>query len=145
MSKIAKGAIGIIEIPSIRAKYDLYYKGARVDEHQHNALLYKRQGCLHIGNHHGSMSLDGGQWKIQNIKVGDKAHLEYVTGNGCEVVEHIGDYVCYAVMLCDVDDDMNLYYSGQEVKGYRPTDLICVCCVGKDNTRNYAAFFERVD
>ena len=109
------------------------------DAHQHIALLYKKQGCLHIGNHYASSAT----WKMENVKVGDKAYLEYVTADGCEIVKHEATYVCYAVMLCDTVD-MVLYHNGREIV-FDSDDLVCVTCVWSDSTRNYVAVFERVE
>ena len=133
---------GFIEIHGI-GRYDLVFTGNRMNQHQHIAMLYKTYGAQTVGNHYGSQSLSGGQWKLENIRVGDKAHLEYFTGDGCSIIPHVGDYVCYAVMLCDVVD-MKFYHKGEEVRPYEETDLICCTCVGHDSTQNYVCFFERV-
>ena len=138
-AEIHDGAIGRIQIPSIKADFDLSYSASDHDEHQHIALLYKKQGCLHVGNHYASSAT----WKMENVKVGDKAYLEYVTADGCEIVKHTGTYVCYAVMLCDTVD-MILYHSGREIV-FDDTDLVCVTCVWSDSSRNYVAVFERVE
>ena len=136
-------SIGAIKIPSINCTFDLVWTAKEKDEHQHYALLYKRQGCQHVGNHYGSMSPSGGQWKLENVKIGDKAYLEYVTGNGVALEQHSYKYVCYAVMICDVRE-MVLYHNGREIV-FDDTDLVCVTCVGSDSTRNYVAVFERVE
>ena len=133
---------GFIEIKGI-GRYDLVYTGNQMNLHQHIALLYKTYGAQTVGNHYGSQSLTGGQWKLENVKVGDKAHLEYLTGNGNEFINHSYDYVCYAVMICDVVD-MKFYHNGKEVRPYDETDLICCTCVVSDSTRNYVCFFEVV-
>ena len=137
-AEIHDGAIGRIQIPSIRADFDLSYSSKDHDAHQHIALLYKKQGCLHVGNHYASSAT----WKMENVKVGDKAYLEYVTGNGCKIEKHEATYVCYAVMLCDTVD-MILYHNGREIV-FDSTDLVCVTCVWSDSTRNYVAVFEKV-
>lgn len=136
-AEIHDGAIGRIQIPSIKADFDLSYSASAHDEHQHIALLYKEQGCLHVGNHYASSAT----WKMENVKVGDKAYLEYVTADGREIVKHEATYVCYAVMLCDTVD-MVLYHSGREIV-FDSDDLVCVTCVWSDSTRNYVAIFER--
>ena len=138
-AEIHDGAIGRIQIPSIKADFDLVWTAKQKDEHQHNALLYKRQGCQHVGNHYGS----SGTWKLENVKVGDKAYLEYVIGNGGTTEKHGGTYVCYAVMICDVEH-MILSHNGREIV-FDETDLVCCTCVGSDSTRNYVAVFERCE
>lgn len=137
-AEIHDGAIGRIQIPSIKADFDLSWNGSDMNEHQHNALLYKRQGCQHIGNHYGS----SGTWKLENVKVGDKAYLEYVIGNGGKAEHHSYKYVCYAVMICDVNH-MILSHNGREIV-FDETDLVCCTCVGSDSSRNYVAVFEKV-
>ena len=138
-AEIHDGAIGRIQIPSIRADFDLVWTAKETDAHQHNALLYKRQGCLRIGNHYGS----SGTWKLENVKVGDKAYLEYITQDGFKTVHHSYDYVCYAVMLLDVKN-MEFSHKGIEYRPFEETDLICCTCVWSDSTRNYVAVFEMV-
>lgn len=140
----ADDGIGKIEIPSINCKFDLSYSGKDLDAHQHIALLFKEGGAVCVGNHYGSHSEKGGQWKLQNVKLGDKAYLEYITMDGLETVHHKGKYICYAMMICDVVD-FDFYHNGIEVKPYDSTDLICCTCVGSDSTRNYVCFFERVE
>lgn len=142
-AKIHDRAIGRIQIPSINADFDLVWSAKEKDAHQHNALLYKVQGCHHVGNHYGSMSPAGGQWKLENVKVGDKAYLEYTVANGGTVERYAYSYTCYAVMICDVVH-MKMYHKGVEVRPYETTDLVCVTCVGRDSDRNYVCFFERV-
>lgn len=137
-AEIHDGAIGRIQIPSIQADFDLSYSGNDHDAHQHIALLYKKQGCIHVGNHYAS----SGTWKMENVKIGDKAYLEYLTGDGCEIKYHSGVYVCYAVILCDTVD-MILYHKGRELV-FDPDDLICITCVWSDSTRNYIAVFEKI-
>lgn len=134
--------VGTIEIPSINCKFDLSYSGRQLDAHQHIALLFKQQGAICVGNHYGSSSPTGGRWKLENLKLGDKAYLEYVTGDGLEIIHHKGKYICYAIMICDVVD-FDFYHNGKEVRPFDPTDLLCVTCVGSDSKRNYVAFFER--
>ena len=63
----------------------------------------------------------------------DKAYIEYVTGDGMEVVHHTGNYVCYAIFLADVVGH-EFAHKGQEVRPFEPTDLICTTCVGWDST-----------
>lgn len=136
-------AIGKIKIPSIGCTFDLSWQNSDVNAHHHYARLFKQNGAIAVGNHYNSHSESGGYWKLENLKIGDKAHLEYVTGNGCEVIKHKGDYKLYALMLLDVVG-LDFHHNGKEVKPSDPSDLICVCCVGRDNTKNYVAFFERV-
>lgn len=138
-AEIHDGAIGRIQIPSIKADFDLVWTAKETDAHQHNALLYKRQGCQHVGNHYGS----SGTWKLENVRVGDKAYLEYVVGNGGKAEKHGGTYICYAVMICDTVD-MILSHNGREIT-FDSTDLVCVTCVVSDSTRNYVAVFERCE
>ena len=133
------GGCGFIEIKPI-GRYELSY-GKAVNEHQHIAKLYKVNGAQTVGNHYGSQSETGGQWKLENLRVGDKAYLEYYTANGTQIVHHSGSYTCYAVFICDVIDG-HFYHKGKEVKPYEETDLICCTCVGHDSSRNYVAFFE---
>ena len=132
---------GFIEIHGI-GRYELTY-GQSVNRHQHIAQLSKQSGCQCVGNHYGSQSENGGQWKPENLRLGDKAHLEYDTANGTEIIHHSGDYACYAVMIVDAVDG-RLFCQGKEVLPYSDTDLICRTCVGHDSTRNYVALFERV-
>lgn len=139
----AESTIGTISIPSINCKFDLAWFSSSANAHQHIAMLYKTYGCQTVGNHYNSHSESGGFWRLENVKVGDTAHLEYSTGNGTKIEWHIADYVCYAVFLAEVDG-MNFYHNGKEVRPYEETDLICCTCVGSDSTRNYVAFFERV-
>ena len=79
---------------------------------------------------------------MENAKIGDKAYLDYVTMDGLEEVHHGGKYVCYAVMICDVNGN-TLSRNGQELV-FAKTDLVCVTCVGSDSKHNYVAVFERV-
>lgn len=139
----AETYVGTIEIPSLNCKFDLSYSGRQLNSHQHIALLFKQQGAMCVGNHYGSASPTGGQWKLENLHVGDKAYLEYITMDGMEVVHHTGNYVCYAIFLADVVGH-EFAHKGQEVRPYEPTDLICTTCVGSDSKRNYVAFFEKV-
>lgn len=132
---------GYIEIHGI-GRFELTY-GQSVNQHQHIAQLSKQSGCQCVGNHYGSQSENGGQWKLENLRLGDKAHLEYDTANGTEIIHHTGNYVCYAVMIVDVVDG-RLFCQGKEVLPYADTDLICRTCVGHDSTRNYVGLFERV-
>lgn len=132
---------GFIEIHGI-GRFELTY-GQSVNQHQHIAQLSKQSGAQCVGNHYGSQSENGGQWKLENLRLGDKAHLEYDTADGLEVIHHSGDYTCYAVMIVDVVDG-RLFCQGKEVLPYSDTDLICRTCVGHDSTRNYVCFFERV-
>lgn len=134
--------VGTIEIPSINCKFDLSYSGIQLNSHQHIALLYKQNGAICVGNHYGSASPTGGQWKLENLRVGDKAYLEYITMDGLETVHHTGKYVCYAVMICDVNGN-TLSRNGQELV-FAKTDLVCVTCVGSDSKHNYVAVFEKV-
>ena len=133
---------GFIEIHGI-GRYELTY-GQSVNRHQHIAQLSKQSGCQCVGNHYGSQSENGGQWKLENLRLGDKAHLEYDTANGTEIIHHSGDYACYAVMIVDAVDG-RLFCQGKEVLPYSDTDLICRTCVGHDSTRNYVAFFEKLN
>ena len=132
---------GFIEIHGI-GRFELTY-GQSVNRHQHIAQLSKQSGAQCVGNHYGSISENGGQWKLENLRLGDKAHLEYDTADGLEVIHHSGDYTCYAVMIVDVVDG-RLFCQGKEVLPYSESDLICRTCVGHDSTRNYVALFERV-
>ena len=132
---------GFIEIHGI-GRYELTY-GQSVNTHQHIAQLSKQSGCQCVGNHYGSQSENGGQWKLENLRLGDKAHLEYITMDGMETVHHSGTYVCYAVMIVDVVDG-RFFCQGKEVLPYSKTDLICRTCVGHDSTRNYVGFFEKI-
>ena len=132
---------GFIEIHGI-GRFELTY-GQSVNQHQHIAQLSKQSGCSCVGNHYGSQSENGGQWKLENLRLGDKAHLDYDTADGLEIIHHSGDYVCYAVMIVDVVDG-RLFCQGKEVLPYSETDLILRTCVGHDSTRNYVAFFEKV-
>ena len=134
--------VGTIEIPSINCKFDLSYSGRQLNAHQHIALLFKQQGAICVGNHYGSASPTGGAWKLENLRVGDKAYLDYITMDGLEVVHHTGNYVCYAVMICDVNGN-TLSRNGQELV-FAKTDLVCVTCVGSDSKHNYGAVFEKV-
>lgn len=135
--------IGEIVIPSINCKFDLSWQYSSASAHQHIAMLYKTYGCQTVGNHYASASESGGYWKLENLHVGDKAYIEYVTMDGLEVVHHTGNYVCYAIFLADVVG-YEFAHKGQEVRPFEPTDLICTTCVGWDSTRNYVAFFEEV-
>ena len=132
---------GFIEIHGI-GRYELTY-GQSVNQHQHIAQLSKQSGCQCVGNHYGSQSESGGQWKLENLNLGDKAHLEYDTGDGMEIIHHSGDYICYAVMIVDVVNG-HLMRNGKEVLPYSESDLICRTCVGHDSTRNYVGLFEKV-
>ena len=132
---------GYIEIHGI-GRYELTY-GQSVNQHQHIAQLSKQSGCQCVGNHYGSQSESGGQWKLENLKLGDKAHIEYDTGDGMEIIHHSGDYICYAILVVDVVDG-KLMRNGKEVLPYSESDLICRTCVGHDSTRNYVGFFEKV-
>ena len=134
--------IGFIDIHGI-GRFELTY-GEDANRHQHIAMLYKVYGCQTVGNHYGSQSESGGQWKLENVRLGDIAHLEWQTADGTQVINHAEDYVCYAVFLTDVVD-MKFYHAEQEVRPYEDTDLICTTCVGHDSKRNYVAFFERID
>ena len=136
--------IGTIEIPSINCKFSLSWQYSDASAHQHIAMLYKTYGCQTVGNHYASASESGGYWKLENLHVGDKAYIEYVTMDGLEVVHHTGNYVCYAIFLADVVGH-EFAHKGQEVRPFEPTDLICTTCVGWDSTRNYVVFFERID
>lgn len=138
-AEIHDGAIGRIQIPSIKADFDLSWNGSDMNAHQHIALLYKAQGCQRVGNHYASSAT----WKLENVKIGDYAHLDYITMDGLEEVHHGGKYVCYCVMICDVNGN-TLSRNGQELV-FAKTDLVCVTCVGRDSTRNYVAVFERVE
>lgn len=129
---------GYIEIPSINAKFDLSFFAKDANAHQHIAMLYKAQGCQRIGNHYASSAT----WKLENVRLGDKAYLDYVTMDGLEEVHHGGKYACYAVMICDVNGN-TLSRNGQELV-FAKTDLVCVTCVGSDSTRNYVAVFEKI-
>ena len=133
---------GYIEIHSI-GRYELTY-GQSVNWHQHIAQLSKQSGCQCVGNHYGSQSENGGQWKLENLRLEDKAHLEYDTADGTHIIHHSGDYVCYAILIVDVIDG-RLFCQGKEVLPYADTDLICRTCVGHDSTRNYVAFFEKLN
>ena len=133
---------GYIEIHGI-GRYELTY-GQSVNRHQHIAQLSKQSGCQCVGNHYGSISENGGQWKLENLRLGDKAHLEYDTADGTEIIHHSGSYVCYAVMIVDVVDG-HLMRNGKEVLPFSESDLICRTCVGHDSTRNYVAFFEKLN
>ena len=133
---------GFIEIHGI-GRYELT-SGQSVNQHQHIAQLSKHSGCQCVGNHYGSQSENGGQWKLENLRLGDKAHLEYDTGNGMQIIHHNGDYTCYAILIVDVVDGVFMQ-NGKEVLPYAETDLICRTCVGHDTTQNYIAFFERVE
>lgn len=135
---------GKIEIPSINCEFDLSFFNSHANAHQHIAQLYKQQGCIIVGNHYASASETGGYWKLENLHVGDKAYIEYVTMDGMEEVHHTGNYVCYAIFLADVVGH-EFAHKGQEVIPFEPTDLICTTCVGWDSTRNYVAFFEVVE
>lgn len=135
--------IGEIVIPSINCKFDLSFFYSQATEHQHIACLYRQQGCIIVGNHYASASESGGLWKLENLHVGDKAYLDYVTMDGLEEVHHTGNYVCYAIFLADVVGH-EFAHKGIEVRPFEPTDLICTTCVGSDSTRNYVAFFEEV-
>lgn len=139
----AETYVGTIEIPSINCKFDLSYSGRQLNSHQHIALLFKQDGAICVGNHYGSASPTGGQWKLENLRVGDKAYIEYVTMDGLEEVHHTGNYVCYAIFLADVVDG-RFFCQGKEVLPYADTDLICRTCVGHDSTRNYVGLFEKV-
>lgn len=139
-AEIHDGSIGRIQIPSIHADFDLSWNGSDMNEHQHIAMLYKRQGCQHVGNHYGSCYT----WMLENVKVGDKAYLEYVIGNGGKAEYHSYKYICYAVMICDVLPMNHLAHNGREIT-FDSTDLVCVTCVGSDSTRNYVAVFERCE
>lgn len=132
---------GYIEIHGI-GRYELTY-GQSVNQHQHIAQLSKQSGCQCVGNHYGSQSSTGGQWKLETLRLGDKAHLEYDTANGTQIIQHTGNYVCYAVMIVDVVDG-RFFCQGKEVLPYADTDLICRTCVGHDSTRNYVGLFEKV-
>ena len=132
---------GYIEIHGI-GRFELTY-GQSVNRHQHIAMLYKTYGAQTVGNHYNSQSSDGGYWRLENVKVGDKAYLEYQTADGNKVINHASNYRCYAVFLCDVVD-MHFYHNGKEVRPYSDSDLICCTCVEHDSTRNYVAFFEKV-
>ena len=132
---------GYIEIHGL-GRYELTY-GQSVNQHQHIAQLSKQSGCQCVGNHYGSQSENGGQWKLENLHLGDKAHIEYDTANGLEVIHHSGDYTCYAVMIVDVVDG-RFFCQGKEVLPYADTDLICRTCVGHDSTRNYVGLFEEI-
>ena len=135
---------GKIEIPSINCEFDLSFFNSHANAHQHIAQLYKQQGCIIVGNHYASASPAGGFWKLENLTVGDKAYLEYDTTDGLKVVHHGGTYTCYAIFLADVSDHA-FWHKGKEIRPYEETDLICTTCVWSDSTRNYVAFFERVD
>ena len=138
-AEIHDGAIGRIKIPSINADFDLSYFGRDANEHQHIALLYKRQGVQHVGNHYGS----SGTWRMENVKVGDTAHLEYIKQDGLKTAHYSYDYVCYAVMLLDVKN-MEFSHKGIEYRPFEETDLVCCTCVWSDSSRNYVAVFEMV-
>lgn len=140
----ASADVGTIEIPSINCKFDLSWQYSQASAHQHIACLYHQQGCIIVGNHYASASESGGYWKLENLHVGDKAYIEYVTADGTEIVHHTGNYVCYAIFLADVVGH-EFAHKGQEVRPYEPTDLICTTCVGADCKRNYVAFFEVVE
>ena len=133
---------GFIEIHGI-GRFELTY-GEDANRHQHIAMLYRTYGVQTIGNHYGSQSESGGQWKLENLRLGDKAHLEYDTANGTEIIHHSGDYTCYAIIIVDVVDGY-FFHNGKEVKPYAETDLICCTCVGHDSTRNYVALFEKLN
>ena len=139
----ASADVGTIEIPSINCKFSLSWQYSQASAHQHIAMLYKTYGCQTVGNHYASASESGGLWKLENLHVGDKAYLDYITMDGMEVVHHTGNYACYAIFLADVVGH-EFAHKGQEVRPYEPTDLICTTCVGADCKRNYVAFFEEV-
>ena len=134
---------GFISLQGI-GRYDLSYSVNQANRHQHIAMLYRTYGVQTIGNHYGSQSESGGQWKLENLTVGDRAYLEYDTADGTKIIHHSGDYTCYAVIIADVVDGY-FFHNGKEVKPYAETDLICCTCVGHDSTRNYVAFFEKLN
>lgn len=136
--------VGEIRIPSINCKFELSWYYSQATAHQHIAMLYKQQGCIIVGNHYASASESGGLWKLENLHVGDKAYIEYDTADGLEVVHHSGNYVCYAIFLADVSDNI-FSHKGKEVRPFESTDLICTTCVWSDSTRNYVAFFEVIE
>lgn len=133
-----------ITIPSINCKFDLSFFYSQATAHQHIAQLYKQQGCIIVGNHYASASPSGGFWKLENLHVGDKAYIEYTTADGAETVYHSGTYVCYAIFLADVTEH-KFSHKGKEITPFEPTDLLCTTCVERDSTRNYVAFFEKVE
>lgn len=128
-----------IRIPSIKGNYELTY-GQSVNTHQHIAQLNKKYGCLCVGNHYGSGCDAGGQWKPENIRIGDKAYLEYETRNGLETIHHSGTYIAYLITIVKVING-RFYHAGQEVKPFDTTDLIVRSCVGSDSSHNYIVFF----
>lgn len=135
----ADNVVGTIRIPSINADFSLCYDD-EVNQHQHIAKLTRTYGTLTVSNHYGS----SGTWKLENVKVGDKAYIEFDESNGKETKHFSYKYVCYAVMI--VDTNYNVFYKhGSELRFYGKTDLICRTCVGSDSTRNYVAIFERTD
>lgn len=129
--------IGTITIPSINCVCDLTYYTADVNNHQHVAMLYEDNGCLNVGNHHNSMTNTGGLWKIENIRIGDKAYLNY-TENGNH---HAQSYRCYAILIADVSGE-NFTINGCPVIFMNSSDLICCTCANADGSENYIAVFK---
>lgn len=135
---------GKIKISAINAEFDLVHTHEEASTHQHHAQLSKTYGTWTVSNHYGSICPRGGQWKLENVRLGDRAHLEFDQSNGKEIKHFSYVYTCYAVMM--VDTDLNVFYKhGKELRFYSKTDLICRCCVVDDGKRNYVAVFERVE
>lgn len=140
----ADNVVGTIKIPSINADFDLVHTYKECNAHQHYAELTRTYGTLSVANHYASMGNSGGQWKLENIHVGDKAYIEFDESNGKETKHFSYKYVCYAVLI--VDTNYNVFYKhGEELRFYSKTDLICRTCVVSDSTRNYVAVFERAE
>lgn len=122
---IPDGAYGVFQCASIGTSTPVFFSDTRTGQEvvdAKNAALIRAYGDGYlVADHYGS-EVDGGEWNVNEMRVGEPGFLIRTDGTLC--------YECVAVCLCECDGSDYLF-RGERVRPDED-DVICVGCAWGD-------------
>lgn len=121
---IPDGAYGVFQCTSIGTSTPVYFSdtltGQEVVDKENSALIRERGKGYFIGDHYGS-EVDGGEWNVNEMRVGEPAFLITEETTYC--------YECIAVCLC-FDNGYDYLFGGYRVRPDTNDIIACGCAWG---------------
>lgn len=133
---IPQGAVGVWQIPELDIIIPVYAKGRKTEQqiiNDEDSSAYVRwMTAYQIADHYDSKA-GRGKWRIDKVRPLMIAF--FVKPN--ETLR----YECYRTCVADVKAYGLYTINGIAVTPYSSRDIMCNCCVGSDNKRNFLAVF----
>lgn len=136
---IPNGAIGVWQIPELDVSIPVYSKGKKSEQEiindENSAAYVHWLNAYQIADHYDSKA-GRGKWRIDMVRPLMLAFL--IKPN--ETLR----YECYRTCVADVKAYGLYTINGIAVTPYSSRDILCNCCVGSDNKRNFLAIFRHL-